>query len=178
MSDEHDRPDDPEESGTEWVSKTQRKRDMEELQRLGRRLTELQVDQAAGMPMSDRLRDAVAESQRIRKREARRRHLQYIGKLMREEEHLDDLIRGIEALDAGSAEHTRRHHLAERWRERLIGEGNEAMSEFIAYCPETDVQHLRNLVRNAKKERQDNRNIGQAKKLFRYLRECIDEQEN
>lgn len=178
MSDEHNHPDVPDEDGSEWVSKTQRKRDMETLQRLGRQLTELHADQASGMPMSDRLRDAVAESQQIRKREARRRHLQYIGKLMREEEHLDELIRGIESLDAGSAEHTRRHHLAERWRERLIGEGNEAMSEFIAYCPETDIQHLRNLVRNAKKERQDDKNTGQAKKLFRYLRESIDEQEN
>ncbi|WP_148863433.1 ribosome biogenesis factor YjgA [Marinobacter fonticola] len=162
----------------DYKSKSQLKREMHALQDLGKRLIELRPDQVAPLPISDRLRAAIDESRRITQREARRRHLQYIGKAIRQEEQLDELIRAIEAYDSGSAEHTRRQHLAERWRDRLIAEGDALVGEFIDYCPSADIQHLRNLTRNARRDAQKEKNTGQAKKLFRYLRECVDEQEN
>jgi ribosome-associated protein len=155
-------------------SKSQRKRDMHALQDLGKHLMELRPDQLANLPMSDTLRRAIDESRRIRQNEARRRHLQYVGKVIRNEEELDALIRELEAADAGSEEHTRRLHLAERWRDRLIGEGDGAVGEFMAYCAGTDIQHLRNLVRNAAREAQKGTGVTHSRKLFRYLRECID----
>lgn len=158
-------------------SKSQLKREMHALQDLGKRMMELGDDQLAGLPMSETLKAAIVESRRIRQHEARRRHLQYVGKVIRNEEDPDALRRAVEAFDAGSEEHTRRHHLAERWRDRLIEEGNPAVASFVEQCPATDVQHLRNLLRNAQKDVRTGKNTGQAKKLFRYLRECIDESE-
>ncbi len=158
-------------------SKSQLKREMHALQDLGKRMMDLNDDQLTGLAISDTLKAALLESRRIRQHEARRRHLQYIGKVIRNESDPDALRRAVEAFDVGSEEHTRRHHLAERWRDRLLAEGNPAVAGFVEQCPATDVQHLRNLLRNAQKEVQTGKITGQAKKLFRYLRECIDEAE-
>lgn len=176
----HPEPEDEqyEDSDLEWgKSKSQLKREMLALQDLGKQMLDLNNDQLNTLPISDTLRRAIDEAHRIRQNEAKRRHMQYIGKVMRQEDDIDGLRRAIEAFYAGSEEHTRRHHLAERWRDRLINEGNDALSEFIDYCPGADVQHLRNLARNAQRDVQKEKNTGQGKKLFRYLRECIDEGE-
>lgn len=155
-------------------SKSQVKREMHALQALGKHLMELRPDQLAGLTMSDTLRAAIVESRRIRQNEAKRRHLQYVGKIIRQEEGLEGLQKAVEAFDSGSEEHTRRLHLAERWRDRLIAEGDGAVGSFVEYCPETDVQHLRNLVRNARRDAEKGTDSGQFRKLFRYLRECIE----
>jgi ribosome-associated protein len=155
-------------------SKSQLKREMHALQGLGRQMLDLSNDQLDTLPISDTLRAAIEESRRIRQNEAKRRHLQYIGKVIRLEDDPDALKRAIEAFDSGSEEHTRRHHLAERWRDRMIAEGDTVVGEFFSYCPEADMQHLRNLARNARKDAEKQKNTGQARKLFRYLRECVD----
>lgn len=59
----------------------------------------------------------------------------------------------------------------------MISEGDSVVGEFIDYCPMAEVQHLRNLVRNARKEVEKQTNTGQSRKLFRALREWIDEAE-
>ncbi len=158
-------------------SKSQLKREMHALQDLGKRMLDLSNDQLATLPISDTLRAAIEESRRIRQNEARRRHLQYIGKVIRQEDDPEALATAIDAFDAGSEEHTRRHHLAERWRDRIIAEGDAVVGEFFNYCPSADLQHLRNLARNARKDVEKQKNTGQSRKLFRYLRECIDDAE-
>jgi ribosome-associated protein len=158
-------------------SKSQIKRKMHALQDLGKQMLELNDEQLASLDISDTLKAAIVESRRIRQREARRRHLQYIGKIIRQEDDPEALERTIGAFNAGSEEHTRRHHLAERWRDRMISEGDKVVGDFIDYCPGADVQHLRNLVRNARKEVEKQKNTGQARKLFRALREWIDDVE-
>lgn len=156
-------------------SKSQLKRESHALQDIGKRMLELSNEQLDTLTISGTLRAAIEESRRIRQNEAKRRHLQYIGKVIRQEDDPEGLKRAIDAFDAGSEEHTRRHHLAERWRDRMISEGDVAVGEFLDYCPGADVQHLRNLARNARKDVEKQKNTGQAKKLFRYLRECIDD---
>lgn len=156
-------------------SKSQLKREMHELQDFARHIMDLRSEQIASLPMSDRLRSALEEAGRIHQNEARRRHLQYMGKIIRLEDNLDELMRAVAAFDAGSAEHTRRLHLAEQWRDRLIAEGDAVVAEFIDYCPGIEVQHLRNLVRNARRDAQQDKNTGQSRKLFRFVRECIDQ---
>jgi len=174
MTDHTDDDQYPEYSGP---SKSQLKRDMHALQDLGKRMLDLNDEQLATLAVSDTLYRAIMESRRIRQREAKRRHLQYIGKVIRQETDPEALSRAIDAFHAGSEEHTRRHHLAERWRDRMIAEGDKVVGEFIGYCPLADVQHLRNLVRNARKEVDSQKNTGQARKLFRALREWIDDAE-
>ncbi len=172
---QHDHHEDEEEFGK---SKSQIKREMHDLQDLGKRMLDLSNDQLDTLPISDTLRSAIVESRRIRQNEARRRHLQYVGKVIRQEDDPDALKRAIDAFDSGSEEHTRRHHLAERWRDRMIAEGDSVVGEFFGYCPTADMQHLRNLARNARKDVEKQKNTGQSRKLFRYLRECIDDAES
>ncbi|WP_286220332.1 ribosome biogenesis factor YjgA [Marinobacter apostichopi] len=171
---QHDQYDDEDEFGK---SKSQLKREMHALQDLGKRMLDLSNDQLETLPISETLRSAIEESRRIRQNEAKRRHLQYVGKIIRQEDDPDALKRAIDAFDAGSEEHTRRHHLAERWRDRMITEGDSVVGEFFNYCPSADMQHLRNLARNARKDVEKQKNTGQARKLFRYLRECVDDAE-
>jgi len=68
----------------EYVSRSQRKRDSTALQVLGEQLASLAPPQWDGLPLPPELRSALEEYRRLSNREARRRHLQYIGRLMRE----------------------------------------------------------------------------------------------
>jgi len=159
-------------------SKSQLKREMHAHQKLGERLTLLKPEYLAQLSIGDSLRTALSEHSRLRQREARRRHLQYIGKLIREED-TEQLEKMLDGFVAGSDENTRRLHLAERWRDDLLADqGNSVLTEFMASFPGADAQHLRNLLRNARKDRDHDKNQGHARKLFRYIREQIDQREN
>lgn len=171
MTDQHFAHDAEEEFGK---SKSQLKREMHALQELGKQMLDLSKSQLESLPMSDRLMRALDEATRIKQHEARRRHLQYIGKIIRSEDNVEALATAIEAFNAGSDEHTRRLHIAEHWRERLLAEGNEAVTAFLQHCPDADIQHLRNLVRNARRDQKKSQATGHSRKLFRFLRECID----
>jgi ribosome-associated protein len=154
-------------------SRSQIKRDMEALQELGKRITELRPDQQAQVPMDERLANAVAEMRRITANGAKKRHLQYIGKLMRTAD-ADAIREAVERFDSASAAHNQHFHELEQWRERLIEGDNDAVAAYIEAYPQADIQHLRQLIRNAKKEREQNKPPATARKLFRYLREVSE----
>lgn len=159
----------------EGKSKSQLKREMHGLQKLGEALVALKPAQIAEIPMSDRLRAAIEESWRLSQNEAKRRHSQYLGKLMRYED-VEQLQKAIDGFHAGSEENTRRLHLAERWRERMLADDG-AITEFMAEYPGVDAQHLRNLVRNSRKDLAQERNSGHIRKLFRYIRDQVDQKD-
>lgn len=175
MSEFDDLPSQGHEAEEEYApSRTQIKHQMEELQELGRRITELNPEQQAQVPMDDRLRDAIEEMRRISAHGARKRHLQYIGKLMRTAD-ADAIRSAIERFDSASAAHNQKFHALEQWRERLITGDNADLQSYIESHPQADIQHLRQLVRNAQKEHQQQKPPAYARKLFRYLRE-VEEQ--
>jgi ribosome-associated protein len=153
----------------EILSKTQRKKQMHELQALGAELVELNEQQLASIELPERLLDAVTEARRMTRFEARRRQLQYIGKLMREVDP-EPIRSRIAAWKAVSREHTARLHLIERWRMRLLSE-ESAMSELLRDHPHADASRLRMLVRNAGKERE----AGQPPKSYRALFHLLNE---
>lgn len=157
----------------EWVSKTEVKRQMHALQELGAKLTQLNKDQLNKLNLSDSLRNAVDEFHRIKSNGAQKRHLQFIGKIMRTED-ADEIEHGIGLFEAGHQAHIQAFHKLERWRDRLINEGNDALQEYISENPTADVQHLRQLVRNAQKELKQEKPPASARKLFKYLREVAD----
>ena len=152
------------------VSKTQRKREMHELQALGAALVELSEAHLAGMPLDEALRQAVVEARRIKSNEARRRQIQYIGRLMREVDAAPIRAR-LDELTGQSAQATVRHRRLEAWRERLMAD-DEALTEFAAGNPGADLQTLRALIRNARKEQQDGKPPRAFRELFRFLKEC------
>ena len=154
----------------ERPSKSERKREMLRLQALGERLADLGPEPLERVPVSAELQAALAELGRIKAREGRRRQLQYIGRLMRGED-TDAIAQALARLEAGSTAEKRRLHQLEQWRERLLSEGDGALGTFLDQHPAADRQHLRQLIRGAQTERDQQRPPAAARKLFRYLRE-------
>ncbi|MEH6576359.1 MAG: ribosome biogenesis factor YjgA [Amphritea sp.] len=160
----------------EWVSKSQRKREVEELQKLGAKLPELNKEQLAKTPMGEVLRKAVEEAQRLQPRsEATRRQMQYIGRLMRDED-TDAIKTAIERFEAGKQAHAQIFHKLERWRDRLIQGDNSDLQAYLQEDAGADIQHLRQLLRNAQKENKQGKPPVASRKLFKYLRERAEAQ--
>jgi len=153
----------------ESPSKTQRKKHMHELQELGAELVNLNEQQLATIELPELLLDAVMSARRITKFEARRRQLQYIGKLMRSIDP-EPIRERVDAYRAISRKHTARLHLVERWRTRLL-EDEHALTELLNEYPQADATQLRVLVRNALRERE----AGDPPKSFRALFQLLND---
>jgi ribosome-associated protein len=131
-------------------SKTQLKQKSHDLQTLGVAVAALSDERLARIEMPDTLRDAIQEFRRTRSHEGRRRQMQYVGKLMRSADE-DALREAVAEASIGSARETLLLHEAERWRDALIAD-DEAFTTFVARCPGQDLQQLRALVRQARKD--------------------------
>lgn len=160
------------EDGYDGPSKSQRKREMNALQDLGGELVKLNADQLAKLPLPDDLLDAVRDHQRFKKNEAKRRQLQYIGKIMRGIDPAP-IQEALDALKGVSAVEVARQHRLERQRERLM-EDEGMLFEIAESHPGADLQRLRVLRRNAIKEHEAGKPPRSYREIFRVLRE-IDE---
>src|SRR5688572_1391749 len=156
---------------TERPSKTQRKREMEELQQIGVELVQLNAAQLAQIELSEQLLEAVLEAQRIRDFEGRRRQMQYIGKLMRDVDPAPIRAR-LEQWSGLARGHTALQHLAERWRERLLNDVG-ALAQFAAEYPGSDVQHLRSLIGSIGRDKAAGRPPRNYRELFRAVRDIV-----
>jgi len=153
----------------EIPSKTKQKQAMHELQALGAALVALSDGQLACVTLPAELADAIAEARRISSREGRRRQMQYIGRLMRD---LDAApIRAqLKRIEGRSAEDAARHRRLEQWRARLL-EDDAALTEFASGHPGVDLQALRALIRNARREQKEGRPPRAFREIYRVLRE-------
>jgi ribosome-associated protein len=154
------------------VSKTKRKQEMTALQTLGARLVDLPESQIAELPMEENLREAVLEAKRITSHEAKRRQMQYVGRLMREIDPAA-LRERLEAITGHSARAAATHRRLEAWRERLLAD-DEALTAFAAEHPDADLQALRTLIRNTRKEQKAAKPPRSYRELFRLIKECSD----
>ena len=154
----------------EEVSRSQRKREATAIQKLGEKLTELGPASLRTLDLSHDIMTAVIEWHSLPTREAKRRHLQFIGRLMRDVD-TDAIAEAVEALSAPHRESTTVFHELEALRERLLEEGPEAVDEVISRWPHADRQQLRQLVRNAQSERKAGRPPRNFRLLFKLLRE-------
>lgn len=153
-------------------SKSQRKREATALQDLGEALLRFAPADLARAGIPDALCDAIAAMQQMRERGARKRQLQYIGKLMRNIDP-EPARAALDRLTSTSTQDKALLHRVERWRERLLEEGDEALAELVEQCAGVDRQHLRNLVRQARQERLSDKPPTSSRALFRYLRELL-----
>ncbi len=151
-------------------SKSQLKRDALALQALGAQLLELPESDWAALGLPETLIAALRDGKRIRTHGARKRQLQYIGKLMRDID-AEPVREHFEQLRLKSREQSRAHHELEHWRERLIEQGDSAVEAFLQLHAQADRQQLRQLVRRARKERGQDQPPAASRALFRYLRE-------
>ncbi len=160
----------PEEEGAEdreRPSKTQRKKDMHALQTLGQELVDLSRDQLAKIDLPEELREAIDFAHRVTSHEGRRRHMQYIGKLMRRVD-AEEIRAAIGRATGESRAAVALMHFAERWRDRLLAD-DEALTEFMAERPGADVQWLRSTIRAARREHAAAQPPKHARLLYRWL---------
>lgn len=152
-----------------WVSKTEMKEDMEALQKLGEELVGLKPSSLDKFPLSDDLREAIANAQRFRN-EAKRRQLQYIGKLMRQIDP-EPIQAELDRLRNKHSQATAELHKLEELRDRIITDIDPAIEDVMAIYPDADRQRLRQLARQAQKEKGSNKPPKASREIFQLLKE-------
>jgi len=154
------------------ISKTQRKKQMHALRDLGAELVELNEERLAAIDLPERLRDAVMAARLITAFGARRRQMQYIGKLMRKVD-AEPIRAALDAWQAQSTGRTAAHKRIESWRERLLA-GDAALAELLRAYPRADIQHLGGLIRGTLHEREANQPPRSYRELYQALRSLIE----
>lgn len=149
-------------------SKTRQKEAMHELQELGGELVNLSRDQLKRIDLPEDLHAAILDWQRFTKHEAKRRQLQYIGKIMRGLDP-EPIRAGLALLRGESAAETARLHRLERLREKLL-EDEKTLHEIAAAWPTADMTQLRQLRRNAIKEKESGRPPKNYRAIFQILK--------
>lgn len=150
------------------LSKSQRKRDALALQSLAESLTRLPDSQLEGIPLPEDVREAVLGARSL-DRGAYRRQIRYLGRLLRACD-ATPIKSAVDACVSASHEDKARQKRLERWRERLLEEGDAAVAALLDEYPRADAQQLRQLLRNARKERAEGRAPRSFRELFRLLR--------
>jgi ribosome-associated protein len=156
----------------EFVSKSQRKRDMHKLQDLGEQLEKLSAKQLEKMDLPDALRQAISEVHSIHSRSAQKRQRQYIGRLMRDVDPIPIKQHLVDLLDQ-SRHASHQLHQIEHWRDKLLKDGDSALSELLKEHPKLDRQHLRQLMRSAHKEKLNNTPPRAVRALLKYMRDIL-----
>lgn len=170
-------PDSIDDDAPERPSKTAQKKAMHELQALGVALMALPDARLAAVPMPESLRDAVRAAVRTRSFEGKRRQVQYVGKLMRKAQdagEIDAIREAVAAFELGQAQDALALHEAERWRAELLA-SDDALTRWTARHPASDVQQLRQLIRNARKEAAAPAPAGAAPRQGRAYRELFQQ---
>jgi len=157
----------------DFISKTRRKRQMSELQDLGAALVKLAPEQLARIEMPESLREAVTQCRRITKHEARRRQMQYIGRIMRDVE-AGPIAAQLAAMHAPSRADTALFHRAEEWRAEILA-SDEAVARFVQEFPEADPHRLRTLAESARAERAAERAPKHFRELFHSLNQILQD---
>ncbi|MCX9002879.1 ribosome-associated protein [Citrobacter portucalensis] len=155
-----------------WVSKSEIKRDAEELKHLGVELVKLGKNALDKIPLDADLRAAIELAQRI-KMEGRRRQLQLIGKMLRQRD-VDPIRQALDKLKNRHNQQVVVFHKLEQLRDRMVDGSDEAIEEVMNLWPDADRQQLRSLVRNARKEKAGNKPPKSARQIFQYLRELAE----
>ncbi len=157
-------------------NKTQIKKDIAETAKIAEELTHLTTSQLMQMEMPEQIEKAIKAAKKMpATKSARKRQLKFITAQLRNTE-LDTILEHLDRLKSKSAHGIREHHLAEKWRDRLIADaGNDALTELLNQFPTADRQHLRQLQRNAEKEAKEEKAPKSARMLYQYLKGLISD---
>ncbi|WP_420093511.1 ribosome biogenesis factor YjgA [Cupriavidus metallidurans] len=159
-------------------SKSQRKRDMTALQDIGAELESLPKDRLARVPMPEALADAIHAARKITSHEGKRRQMQFVGKVMRglDDDEIATIRAALEGFKGTSKAETARMHLIERWRELLLAD-DDALTKFLGEHPSVDVQSVRNIIRNARKEKELAKPPKYFRELFQAIKTALEEKD-
>ena len=154
-----------------WVSKSEIKRDAEDLKQLGEKLVNLTKANMTKIPLDDSLKDAIELAQRLQK-EARRRQLQYIGKLLRSID-TEPIREALEKIENKHNQQQAMLHKLEILRDELVAKGDAALTDLLNEYPSADRQQLRNLIRAAQKEKEQNKPSKAYREIYQILKTLI-----
>lgn len=174
MSEHYEDDDDFEEYAVR-PNKSQIKRDIAVLAALAEEMTALTPAQLEQLELSEALSRAITAAAAMAHKGARKRQLKYITGLLR---NLDaqPIREKLDGLKSQTAHAVRAHHRVERWRDRLLADGHEALTELLVDYPAADRQHLRQIVRNAQKEAAAGKPPKAARELYRYLKALFEQE--
>jgi ribosome-associated protein len=169
MSEEYEYDDDEVEYYAIRPNKTQIKKDMAALFALSEEMAELSAGQLKLLELPEIINKAVAEASGMPHKSARKRLLKFIAGQLHKID-AEPILEKLARIKNKSAHAVREHHTAERWRDRLIAEGNDALTELLDEQPQADRQLLRQLLRNAQKEAEAGKPPKSSRLLYRQLK--------
>jgi ribosome-associated protein len=153
-------------------NKTQIKKDMAVLFALGEEISKLSEAQIKTLELPEHIHKAVLQVAGMPHKGARKRLLKYIAGQFHKID-VTPMQDRLARMQNKSAHAVREHHIVERWRDRLIADGNEALTELLSEQPQADRQQLRQLIRNAQKEAEAAKPPKSSRLLYRYLKEIF-----
>ena len=156
----------------ERPSKSELKRQSDALQKMGETLVEAPRDRVKRVPMPENVLEAILACQQITNHEGRRRQMQFVGKKMRtlDEAEVAEIQQAIDSWKGASKAETAAMHALERRRDKLLTD-DKTLTTLLAENPELDVQHLRTLIRNARKEQAENKPPKAYREIFQLLKQ-------
>jgi ribosome-associated protein len=156
-----------------YVSKSELKRDMDELKALGKELIDMPLGKLSKIPLNEEQQAAVTLGRKIRdKKDAFRRHLQHVARILNYSD-LEPIHLALEKIKQGPLLANIYAQKLEKIRENLIEHGDSEIQALIEQYPELDRSKLRQLVRQAKKHTDPSKPNKAAKQIFDYLKQSI-----
>ncbi|MDD4906891.1 MAG: ribosome biogenesis factor YjgA [Methylobacter tundripaludum] len=172
MSEEYEYDDEEVEYYAIRPNKTQIKKDMAVLFALSEEMSELPAGQFKTLELPEIINKAVVEVSGMPHKGARKRLLKFIAGQLNKID-IEPILEKLSRIKNKSAHAVREHHIVERWRDRLIAEGNDALTELLDEQPHADRQLLRQLLRNAQKETEAGKPPKSSRLLYRQLKELF-----
>ena len=154
-------------------SRSQLKRESQKLRNMGEELVLLAKSQLEKIIIDEPLKAAIKEARRLKNLDARRRQIQYIAKLLRSID-VSEIEQSLQKLSHQSKTFRQHFTKLEEWHDRFINDGNLAIEEFIAQYPNTNRQQLRNLQRQACRDKSKKKSSLASDRLFKYIQKISE----
>ena len=155
----------------EFESRTDIKKAAQAVTDLGEQIAQMSEEQIKQMQLPRLFTDAVLMLKGMDKGPAMKRQKLYIGKLLRQDEDLIVEIKDkLAEIELKQKQQNAHFHKLEKWRDRLVQEGDAALHDFLELYPQADRQQLRQWIRNANKEQQQQKPPKSAREIFKYLK--------
>lgn len=159
-------------------NKTQIKKDIALLNALGEEISNLPSAQISSLNLPEKLETAIREVAKMPHKSARKRQLKFIAQQFHKmESEVEPIFEKVAKFKNKSSHAVREHHLIEKWRDRLLKEGQGALTELLDDYPHADSQHLRQLMRNAQKEFAAGKPPKSSRLIYRELKALFEIEE-
>jgi len=153
------------------ISKTELKKDSKKIQQFGREISELTINNIEAFKFPVNIYEATIDLKNLKSNSAKKRQVQYLGKLLREIDLADAFIT-MKQLKVSSQKEIQRNHIIEGWRDKLLI-NNDSITEFVDVYPQIDKQSLRQTISNAQKEKKDSKPPKYSKQLFKLIKNIV-----